>query len=504
VVVVDRRRETFEQLREVLQRRRGLAALVFISVFVAMGTASLSLPPLFRATSVLVVEPTRSGTDLPGEVLTRLEGIHHRLLSRTEILDRVRRFDLYPELTARALDGAVVEQMKSDVRMTTKASADPGERGTVVAVSLSYRGRDPETAALVCNSLAAFYVDEDARLRSRRYAGRADMLKQRLAELKQRLDDQERRFGDVRSAPGGPADRGGADMATFERLSSRLRVVRDERMRTLERREALLKRLAEADPRDAVSARLMRLRGELTERRLRLTDKHPDVLQLEAEIAGLEREPAAAPAAAAPDTAAVSHLREALRDIEAELPTMKREEAQLSEEIASRQTRRGTTSSGRPSTGEASHDYRAVQEMYGALMRRYEDAQLADSAEETLGSRLALLDSAVPPTRPSGPHRLRLLLFTLLASLAAAGAVVGVAERLDDSFRTLDDLRAFTNVPVLATVAALATPADQRRRRRRLGASVAVAAVTMTLVALATHHVVAKGHALTSALERAR
>jgi polysaccharide biosynthesis transport protein len=360
------------------------------------------------------------------------------------------------------------------------------------------------TAALVCNDLSEFYVEEDARLRSQRYAGRAEMLKQRLEEMRGRLDDQERRFGGLRRRPleGGTAD-AGADAAAFERLSSRLRVVREERMRALERREALLKQLAEADPRDAASSRLARLRQDLTARRLRLTDKHPDVLQLEAEIAALEQESGTRMANTV-EAPAVSRIQEALRDVEAELPLMKREEARLTQELAAYPERLGGDAGPRAAAGPASRDYQAAQEMYGALMRRYEDAQLADSAEETLGSRLSLLDPAVAPTRATGPNRVRLLVFAFLVALAAAVAVAAAADRLDDSFRSVDDLRAFTNVPVLATVSALATPADRQRWRRRVGGTLLTAGLVLILVAAAAHHAVANGYALTSALERAQ
>jgi uncharacterized protein involved in exopolysaccharide biosynthesis len=500
----ERQRETLERLREVLERRGLLAAAVFLSIFAVLGTATISLPALYRANAVLIVEPARDGGDLPGELTTRLDAIQQRLQSRDEALARARRLHLYPELVARSQETAVVEQMKKDTRITTRASADANGRGALVSVTVSYRGRDPETAALVCNSLAEFYVEEDDRLRSQRYAGRAEMLKRRLDETRRRLDDQERRFGDLRHHRRGGANEGGdADAAAVERLSARLRAVREERMRTLERRDRLIKQVSESDPRGAASTRLARLRQDLVERRLRLTDKHPDVLQLEAEVAALEQEAAAPVRAAGTEAAAAPQLREALREVEAELGPMKSEEARLSQELASYQDRLARTAGPR-SISDASRDYQAAQETYGALLRRYEDAQLADSAEAALGSRLAWLDRAVPPAGPSGPPRLRLLLLALLAAMAAAAAATAAAEQLDDTFRSVDDIRAFTTVPVLATVASLGAPVDRQAQRRLLGRRLALAAVAVVLVAAGAHRVVAKAYELTSVLERGR
>jgi len=200
---------------------------------------------------------------------------------------------------------------------------------------------------------------------------------------------------------------------------------------------------------------------------------------------------AAAPRATAPpEGAGRAGVQEALDEADAALRTMKRDEERLSQELASIQANlRSAPAAG---ASEVLGEYPAVQEIYGSLLRRFEDAQLADSAEEALASRLKLLDPAVPPVRDAGPPRGRLL---FLAALA---------ERLDRSFRSVDDLRAFTRVPVLATVPALLTASDRRRKRLFLGLSVAGAAACVTLLGLGSYHLFAQGYWLTAALERAR
>src|SRR5260221_1460766 len=202
----ERRREAFDQLRDVVRRRALLAALVFVAVFVAGAAIGLALPPLYRAVAVLVVEPGRGDPALPGEVSSRLETISQTVLSRSPLLDQAHRFGLYPELAARGLSDAIVEQMKSDIRVDTKTTPEPNGRGTLVGLNLSYRARDPGTAAQVSNSLAALYLEQDALLRSQRFAGRAGLLKQRLADMKERLDGHEAGSLDRRQpAPGGRA-----------------------------------------------------------------------------------------------------------------------------------------------------------------------------------------------------------------------------------------------------------------------------------------------------------
>lgn len=273
-------------------------------------------------------------------------------------------------------------------------------------------------------------------------------------------------------------------------------------MRAIERRDGLLKQLAETDPQAGVTARLETLRQQLVQKRQQLTDKHPDVLQLEAEIAALDRESSAMRAAPLAEGPAGQRLRDALNETDGALLAMKRDEDRLGLELAAVQEGRRAAPLGAPTA--APREFPAVQEVYGSLLRRYEDAQLADSAEEALAPRLKVLDPAVPPLRETGPPRARLIFFALLAAVAIAVVAAAVAERMDRSFRSLDDLRAFTRIPVLATVPALSTPADRWRRRMRLTAALAGVAVGVVFLGFGSYHAFAQGYWLTAALERAR
>jgi hypothetical protein len=55
-------------------------------------------------------------------------------------------------------------------------------------------------------------------------------------------------------------------------------------------------------------------------------------------------------------------------------------------------------------------------------------------------------------------------------------------EHLDSSFHTLDDLRAFTSVPVLASIPRLTTAADRVRRRGRLALGAVATLIGLALV----------------------
>src|SRR5205085_5484889 len=96
----------------------------------------------------------------------------------------------------------------------------------------------------------------------------------------------------------------------------------------------------------------------------------------------------------------------------------------------------------------------------------------------------------------------RLILLGLGASLAVAVGMVVVAERLDTSFHTLDEIRSFSRIPVLVSIPRIVTRADARMARRRfligvvstwvglsliIGASYWIASGNQRLVSLVSH-----------------
>ncbi|HEY3488439.1 MAG TPA: hypothetical protein VGL10_10270 [Gammaproteobacteria bacterium] len=75
-----------------------------------------------------------------------------------------------------------------------------------------------------------------------------------------------------------------------------------------------------------------------------------------------------------------------------------------------------------------------------------------------------ILDAAVPPKEAVAPSRARLIIMGLILALGIAGITVLLAEQFDTSFHRLDELWAFTNMPVLASIPRIVTWGDSWRR----------------------------------------
>jgi uncharacterized protein involved in exopolysaccharide biosynthesis len=103
-------------------------------------------------------------------------------------------------------------------------------------------------------------------------------------------------------------------------------------------------------------------------------------------------------------------------------------------------------------------------------------------AERKDGEQFRILEPAIPPNVPVAPSRIRLLLMALILSLGVGGVAALLAEQLDTSFHQLDELWAYTNLPVLASVPHIVVRGDAWRSTLRFGFTGVVAVFALALV----------------------
>jgi polysaccharide biosynthesis transport protein len=504
-----------ERLRAVWERRKWLAVLAFALPSVAAMSVILSLPPLYRSTAVVLVEAQQVPeafvkATVTSEIEARLEAINQEVLSRSRLKSVIDRFDLYADLRTHMSSEEVFGIMRKDLRFELKTTETRG-RPTPTAFALSYQGRDPQTVALVTNTLASFYVEENTKVRERQAAGTAAFLKARLGETRARLDDLEERVSGFRKRHMGELPQQmQANLATLEALNTQLRLNSDNQVRAAERHAALQGQMVEATSspwampgsgadgstmREQPANRLLALRQQLATARARYTDEHPTIVRLRQEIATLQKE---APEALSeyesttngaaksrpPANPYVLRVRESLQLSEGEVKILKAEERRLRGAIAAYQARVENTPRREQEFLEMSRDYDTTRELYQSLVKRHEEAQLAESMEQRQkGEQFRIVDTAVPATTPAAPNRLRLLLMSIALSVGLAAAAIVIAEMFDTAFHSKAELRAFTTVPVLVSIPLLTNEAERRRARRRFRLAAAGALLGLVLVA---------------------
>jgi polysaccharide biosynthesis transport protein len=525
----------------VWSRRKWLAILTFLPLATVVVCVVTFLPHLYQSTAIVLVDRQQVPEDFVRSTVTsaletRLQTINQEILSRSRLEQLINRFGLYPDLRRRVSSEDVIERMRKDISLELRGAEQRGtDRRATIAFALSYRGSDPQTVAQVTNTLASFYIEENLKVRERQAAGTAEFLRVQLEQVKARLDEQEKQVSEFKKRHVGELPQEiEVNLATLERLNTQLRLNTDNQTRVLERRAALDRQMADfmpppgsagpgadaagtganggpyvisADPR---IARLARLRQDLAELKTRYSDKYPDVMRLQAEIADAEKtlddvktaaaaapaggslpatggapavRPAPRPVAVPPDPF-VLRMHQAVAEADAEAKVLKAEEERLRTAIQSYQQRVQTTPLREQQYKELARDYDSTRELYASLLKRLAESQIAESMEQRQkGEQFRVIEPALPSDNPIAPDRRRLLAMGLALALGAAVGLVLVLEQLDTGFHSLDDLRASTSFPVLGSIPRIVASGDARRHGRRLRLAAAATMVGLALVA---------------------
>jgi succinoglycan biosynthesis transport protein ExoP len=504
---------------DIFRRRKVVVTFVFGAVLASAVTFALCLPDLYKSTAVLLVErPVPEVYVRPavsGELESRLHVIKQEIMSRARLTDLINRFNLYPDLRRQIPMDGVLDQMRHDIDIELTGPEQVSGRKTTVSFKLSYTGGNGDRVANVTNELANFYVSQNDEIRSQEATRATGFLRAQLDATRKELDNHEASMRAYTSShPGELPQQVEVNLAALERLNTQLRLTGEREIKLLEDREKLTDGLAVTtdyatgastlvgDP--PVNERLERMKRDLKMLEGQFTSRHPDVIRMKTEIAAAERQQqdallrerqaaqktadgAAAAAAAAQNPTALDARKKALQNLDAELEKLKKEEADLRQNISGIENRLQGVPERQQEFGRLTRDYNAAKDLYDSLLKRYDDAQLAASMEsDRQGERFRILEAAMPPSSPVAPNRNRLMIMGfLMAVIVAAGAALA-AEQFDTTFHSVADLREFTRVPVLGAVSPIATVTAGRTVKFAL-ATVSAVAVIWIIVVLSTH-----------------
>ncbi len=488
------------------RRWKWLGLAVFTVVFSGAAGLAQFLPNLYRSSATILIERPQVPENIvrsaiTSDLETRLATVREQVQSRARLWDVITTYNLYPKLREHASPEIVVSQMRRDLAVEVKDN-EQGD-ATAIALTITYQGQDPKTVAAVANRLATDFVQKNSTTRERAARGTSAFLRAQLDKIGKQLQSQEGRVtGYKRQYSGELPNSREALISGLERLSAQLD-------RNLSMQSRARERLADAerelampvlppplpDGTESDEAQLARLRSQLSELRQRYTEQYPDISALKSEIASVEqRMKSRGGGASGSTTPTLSRASAQKQMVEAELKSLRQEESELRPAIAQYQARIERMPQRDLELEEMTRDYASVREQYDSLLRRYSDAALAEGVElRSHGEEFSILDTAVPAMAPFAPNRQRLLIMGLIFALGLTVAVMFAADRLDSSFHTVNEVRAFTSVPVLATVPPIVTRGDQARGVLRVGLAVASLVLAVAAV-LGGTYVVASGN----------
>jgi succinoglycan biosynthesis transport protein ExoP len=210
----------------------------------------------------------------------------------------------------------------------------------------------------------------------------------------------------------------------------------------------------------APAARVVALQRDLAAARSTYTEKHPEVIRLQEDLAAATKEAAAAKQRPAEDRLSELMLDPTYRQLATDrdmgrlrVRDLQRSEADIRRQIAQYQSRVEAAPMVEQQLASLTRDYELERQQYSELSSRLRASTIAENVERNRrGEQFSILYPASYPTEAVKPVPLRVMLLTLLGGLVLGAALTFTIEYFDRTVHSVRDLRDEFDVPVLGEV----------------------------------------------------
>jgi succinoglycan biosynthesis transport protein ExoP len=492
---------SLNKLLRVAIRRRWWVLIPASVIAVGACVTSQLLPPRYESEATILVErqqvPERyvtanTTTDVREELLVMTDAV----LSRTQLLQIVDEFALFPKERKRLVPEELVELMRSNI--TVEPLQKGSENKDLNAFKISFTGVDPHSAQEVTNRLTTLFISENNKSREEQSAGTTNFLTDALAVAAAELKQQESRVRDFKMRNLGelPEQQQG-NLAILAGLHAQLQNAMATLGRAREQQAYLQSLLSEYDnlaaagvaapgtmpasPTETIKAELTRLRNEKADLLARYTAKYPDVVKIDEDIKETEALLAASTQAAEPPKdgtssksprsserdATTAQLKSQLEANRLEIQNATEDAEQTRARIADYQRRLNLTPVREQELADLLRDYDQSKQHYDDLLSKKTQSELATSLERRQqGQRFRIIDRPSLPMKPSSADHVKISLAGLAAGIAVGAALAFLAEIRDHSLRDEHELRRLFAFPLMIGVPVLLSKVEERRRLR--------------------------------------
>ncbi len=297
--------KNFQDYIIAIRKRKAAIFSIFSVILFLTVTIAFLLPAIYKSSSTILIEQQEIPTELVRSTVTsfaseRIQTIQARIMSRTNLLKIIDKFELYEDERKVQTSEEIVARMKSNVGLDIISAnvVDPrtGRASTAtIAFSLSFTGENPSKVQRVANQLTTLYLDENISSRTQEAAETSVFFEEEAKRLSSQLNELEEKIAIFKQEHSNTLpELRGLNLGVLQRKEAELRSI-DTTLQTLEERMFYLKeQLSQLDPGDSdvpgSLKRLKLLKSAYVSARSQYSSEHPDVERLKNEIASLEKE----------------------------------------------------------------------------------------------------------------------------------------------------------------------------------------------------------------------
>lgn len=474
---------------------RRLPIIIAITVTAAMAGIlyAISLPPVYRAESRLLIE----NAQIPDELATStvrstadeiLLSIQQRIETRENLLmlaDRHKLFEGAPELT---------QSVKLDQLVQRIEIYMPTTQGNTGVVHVSFAAGDPELSANVTNDIAEQILQWNTELRTRASGSTLDFFDQEVRRLTDELAQQNAKILEFEqenrdALPESLEYRRTRQASQQERLlqvNRELASLRDRRDRLTElydRTGRLVSTEAERSPEEE---RLEEARQELASALVTLSPSNPRLRALQTEVEALEERVKAQLGASGGGQLSAFEVQ--MLDIDGQITFLAEQKKLLEEDLVRLEASIEATPGNSIRLGELQSNYETLRVQYEEAVTSLSEARIGDRIEVTdRGQRISVIDKAVPPPFRSEPNRKRIAVAAVGAGVILSAALLVLLEIMNQAVRRPSEVMKALGAAPFGTIGYLAGPEPRRGLTLNRFAILAMLLVNIPMVLLVVH-----------------
>jgi protein tyrosine kinase modulator len=498
-----------EDIVEIILRRRWWMIISFCLCIITGIILAFTLPKYYKAETLVLIQPQKVPKDYVQSVITmdvdsRLEAFSHEILSRSNLENIMKKFNMYTEPKYKSF---FVEDKIADMRKRIKLALlrrdVPGEyRGYAgaYAFTISYEGKDPKKVMEVTNALASYFIDENLRFTETESRGTNTFLEEELNSIRKDLSAKEKDLKNYREKYMGELpEQLGSNLNMLTRIQEQLK---DKQSSLLDAKNklAMLKdqinqgallfgQGATVDKDGRIVSdfdkpiSLDQARAMLSYLETRYTPKHPDIIRLKNIISNLEKNKQRNKNGKNASEYIPTNARMEIEQIKVNISTLTTDISRLDTQIRGYEKRIENTPKREEELKSLERDYNNKKDNYNILLNKQLETQISINMDKKQkGERFQVLDPAMVPEKPVFPNMKMLFLLTLVAAPNIGLGLIFLLEYLDTSFRSPKDIESYLGFSVLATVPIIC---DQKyKRNQRLNQAFSVVSIVFSFILL--------------------
>jgi len=465
-------------------RRRRLMALSFLGVFLGAAVVALLTGSKYQSEIKILVrrkraDPVVSASAGGPTVVNETTVPEEETNSEVELIQS-------PDLLQQVVVACGLDQAKtwfgsswflSNPAVRTSEAVRKLKEGLKVEaakksnlITVTFTSTDPQVTARVLNTLGNLYLERHMAIN--RVPGQLDFFDHQTELYRKQLGDTENRLVTFAHNNGTVAAQSERDLLVqkVNELESTYSQNQAAIAAQTERIQALEKQLASTAPRlgtqskstddsgllDQLKGTLLNLQLKRTELLTKYQPTYPLVQQVDAQIAQTEADIKAAESAPVRENTTDQNptyqwIVGELARAKADLTALKANADATARNIRDYRSKMLALERMSVEQGNLQRTAKTEETNYLLYQSKREEARIEDALDAQRVANVVIAEAATVPSVPASPAWMTILLGGLLACLVSVSTAF-VAEQMDSSFRTPDEVREFLNVPVFAVI----------------------------------------------------